>query len=98
MLPANKNKAKRNEKYIKFWQLAYELRENTWVQSIVGKLHGSIKDVLREVGRVYGELTKTEPTIRTVAETQKPFLVDSDTIIRKALPRLVQTEERKMWK
>ena len=98
MLPANKHKAKRNEKYIKFWQLALELRENTWVQSIVGKVHGSSVMCYGKLDGYIVNWQKTEPTIRrTVAEMQKTFLVDSDIIIRKALIGLVQTEEQKMW-
>lgn len=54
--------------------------------------------MLREVEWVYSELLETEPLIiRTVAEIQNIFLMDSDTIIWKALSRLLQTEERKMW-
>ena len=65
---------------------------------IVPILVGALRDVLREVEWVYSELLETEPLIiRTVAEIQNIFLMDSDTIIWKALSRLLQTEERKMW-
>ena len=65
---------------------------------IVPILVGALRDVLREVEWVYSELLETEPLIiRTVAEIQNIFLMDSVTIIWKALSRLLQTEERKMW-
>lgn len=68
------------------------------VPIFVGALQGGIRDVLREVEWVYSELLETKPLIiRTVAEIQNIFLMDSDTIIWKALSRLLQTEERKMW-
>lgn len=54
--------AKRNKKYTKHWQLAFELRERIWVWDMyytfaVGALVGGIKDVLPEVGRAF-ELQK----------------------------------------
>ena len=64
------------------------------VPIVVGALHGGITDVLREVGRVFSELPETELTILgTVADMQKTFLVDSDTIIEKVFSGLVQTED-----
>ena len=72
-------KAKRNEKHTKYRQLALELREKTLV---VGALVGGIKDVLREVARVFSEVPKTEPAITmTVVEMQETVLIGSDTII-----------------
>lgn len=54
--------AKRNKKYTKHRQLAFELRERIWVWDMyytfaVGALVGGIKDVLPEVGRAF-ELQK----------------------------------------
>ena len=72
-------KAKRNEKHTKYRQLALELREKTLV---VGALVGGIKDVLREVGRIFSEVPETETAITmTVVEMQETVLIGSDTII-----------------
>ena len=79
---------KRNEKATKYRQLAFELRERrpgydiTIVPVVIGALDGGIKDVLHDMGRVFGERLERERLAEiTVAEMQKTVLMDSESIV-----------------
>ena len=79
--------AKRNEKVTKYRQLAFELRERrpgyniTIVHVVIG---GGMKEVLRDVERVFSEHSEPERLAEiTVAEMQKTILMDSESRIRK---------------
>ena len=73
--------AKRNEKVTKYRQLAFELKERrpgyniTIVPVVIGALGGGIKEVLRDVERVFSEHSERERLAKiTVAEMQKTIL------------------------
>ena len=92
--------AKRNEKVTKYRQLAFELRERrpgyniTIVPVVIGALGGGIKEVLRDVERVFSEHSEQERLAKiTVAEMQKTILMDGESMIRKVLSGIVQHED-----
>ena len=64
--------AKRNEKVTKYQQLAFELKERRPgydITIVIGTLGGGIKEVLRDVGRVFSKCLERERLIEiTVAE------------------------------
>ena len=79
--------------------MVLELRERgsgfdvTIVSVVIGALGGGIKEVLRDVGRVFSECLDRERLIEiTVAEMHNTVLMDSKSIVRKVLPGLVQHE------
>ena len=91
--------AKRYEKVTKYRQLALELRERrpgyniTIVPVVIGALGGGIKEVLRDVERVFSEHSEPERSAEiTVAEMQKTILMDGESMIGKVLSGLVQQE------
>ena len=92
--------AKRNEKVTKYRQVAFELRERrpgyniTIVSVVIGALDGGIKEVLRDVERVFSEHSERERLAKiTVAEMQKTILMNGESMIRKVLSGIVQHED-----
>ena len=92
--------AKRNEKMTKYRQLAFELRERrpgfdiTIIPVVIGALGGGMKEVLRDVERIFSERLEGEWLAeRAVAEMQKTVLMDSESMVRKVLSELVQPED-----
>ena len=91
---------KRNDKMTKNRQLAFELRERrpgydiVIIPVVIGALGGGIKEVLRDVERIFSERLERERLAeRAVAEMQKTVLVDSESMVRKVLSGLVQHED-----
>ena len=89
--------AKRNEKVTKYRQLAFELRERrpgydiAIIPVVIGALGGGMKEVLRDVERVFSErLERKKLAEKAVAEMQKTVLMDSESMVRKVLSGLVQ--------
>ena len=75
----------------KFQQLAFELRERrpgyniTIVPIAIGALGGGIKEVLRDVERVFSEHSERERLAEiTVAEMQNTILMDGESMILKS--------------
>ena len=92
--------AKRNEKVTKYRQFAFELGEMrpgyniTIVPVVIAAIGGGIKEVLCDVERVFSENSEPERLAEiTVAEMQKTILMDSESMVRKVLPGLVQYED-----
>ena len=92
--------AKRNERVTKYRQLTCELRERrpgyniTIVPVVIGALGGSIKEMLRDMERVFSEHSEPERLAEiTAAKMQKTILMDVESIIRKVLSGLVQHED-----
>ena len=84
----------------KYRQLAFELRERRpgynimIVPIVIRALGGGIKELLRDVERVFREHSEPERLAGiTVAEMQKTILMDSESMIRKILSGLVQHED-----
>ena len=86
---------KRNEKQTKYRKLAFELRETRVGYNIVvipfmiGALGGGVKETIQQIDRIFG---KGNWGKIIVGEMQKTILMDSESIIRKVLSGLVQTE------
>ena len=89
--------AKRNKKVTKYRQLAFELRERrpgydiAIIPVVIGALGGGMKEVLRDVERVFSErLERKKLAEKAVAEMQKTVLMDSESMVRKVLSGLIQ--------
>ena len=86
---------KRDEKRTKYRQLAFELRERTAEYKIyakpvvIGALGGGIKEAIHEVKKIFKQDDLSE---KIVGEMQRTILMDGETIIRKILSELVQTD------
>ena len=86
---------KKNEKRTKYRQLAFELRERrvdyniVVVPLVIGALGGGVKETIQQIERIFG---KGDWGKRIIGEMQKTILMDSESIIRKVLSGLVQTE------
>ena len=85
-----------NEKVTKYRQLAFKLRERRPGYNImivplgIGALGGGIKEVLRDVERVFSEHSERERSAKiTVAKMQKTILMDGNSMIQKVLSGLV---------
>ena len=86
---------KRDEKRIKYRQLTFELRERRAeykiyvIPVVIGALSGGIKEPIHEVKKMFkqNDLSK-----KLVGEMQRTILKDGETVIRKILSRLVQTD------
>ena len=89
---------KRADKLTRYRQLAFEMRERrpgytvTIVPVIIRALGGGMKKTINELTKL---LAKHELVVKTAAEMQKTILMDSETLLRKALSGIVQsvTEE-----
>ena len=81
-----------NEKQTKYRQLSFELRERrvgyniVVVPLVIAALGGGVKGTIQQIERIFG---KGDWGKRTVGET---ILMDSESIIRKVLSGLIQTE------
>ena len=92
--PQQQNTAtKRLEKLTKYRQLAFKTRErrtgyNIMVVSlIIGALGGGMRQITKDMGMIF----ESNNTIKkTIWETQKTILMDSETIVRKVLSGLIQ--------
>ena len=61
---------------------------------VIGALGGGMKEVLRDVERVFSErLERKKLAEKAVAEMQKTVLMDSESMVRKVLSGLVQHED-----
>ena len=82
-------------KWTKYRQLAFKLRERraeykTYViPVIIGALGGGIKEAIHEVKKIFEQDDLNE---KVVGEMQITILMDGETIIRKILSGLVQTD------
>ena len=91
----NNIEAKVKEKLDKYQQLVFETRENRVgyrvdvVPLVLGCLGGGIGKLWKNVQKVIETETETE---RIVKEMQKTVLMDSESIMRKVLSRVVQPE------
>ena len=88
--------AKRNAKMTKYRQLAFESRERrpgfdiAVIPVVIGALGGGMKEVLRDVERVFSERLERERSAeRAVAEMQKTVVMDSESMVRKVLSGLL---------
>ena len=94
-LQENNIVTKRDEKRTKYRHLAFELRE--WraeykiyvIPVVIGALGGRIKEAIHEVKKIFKQDDLSEIIVR---ELQRTILMDSQTIIRKILSGLVQTD------
>ena len=86
---------KRDEKRTKYRQLPFELREHRAeykiyvIPVVIGALGGGIKEVIHEVKKIFKQDDLSE---KIVGEMQRTILMDGETIIRKILSGLVQTD------
>ena len=86
---------KQGEKETKYRQLALELRERRaeykiYVIPVVkGALGGGIKEAIHEVKKIFKQ---DDLSGKIVGEMQRTILMDGETVIRKILSGLVQTE------
>ena len=84
----------RNEKQTKYRQLAFELRERRAGYKIkvtpivIGALGGGVKETKRQINLIFD---KDELSEKVVGEMQKTILMDSETLIRKVLSGLIQS-------
>ena len=91
----NNIEKKRIEKRTNYRQLALEIRERILgfkvkvVPLVISAFGGGIKEILKELVNMFGRDDLCE---RIVAEMQKTILMDSETIIRKVLSGLVQSD------
>jgi hypothetical protein len=89
-------KAKRQEKLTKYRQLAFEMRERrigytiTVVPLVIGALGGGMKGAMLDAGKLFSD--NDELVRKTVVEMQMTVLMDSETMIRKVLSGLIQSE------
>ena len=65
----------------------------TVIPVVIGALDGGIEKTISELSRL---ITKRDVVLRTVSEMQKTILMDSESIIRKVMSRLVQGDEDEM--
>ena len=61
----------------------------TIVPVIIGALGGSMRKTINKLTKL---LAKHELVIKTVAEMQKTILMDSETLLRKVLSGIVQSD------
>ena len=86
---------KRLEKRTNQRQLAFKIRERRpgfkvkVVALVISAFGGGIKEILKKLESMF---EKDDLYERIVAEIQKTILMDSETIIRKVLSRLVQSD------
>ena len=86
---------KRDEKRTKYRQLAFELRERRAeykiyvIPVVIGALSGGIKEEIHEVKKIFKQDDLSEKIAR---EMQRTILMDGETIIRKILSGLAQTD------
>ena len=86
---------KRTDKLTRYRQLAFEMRERrngytvTIVPVIIGTLGGGMKKTINEVTKL---LAKHELVVRIAAKMQKTILMDSETLLRKVLSGIVQSD------
>ena len=86
---------KRRDKLTRYRQLAFEVRERrpgysiTFVPVIIGALGGGMKKTMNDLTKLF---TKQELVVKTVSETQKTILTDSETLLRKVFSELVQSD------
>ena len=85
---------KRTDKLTRYRQLAFEMRERprytvTIVPIIIGALGGGMKKTTNELSKL---LAKHELVVKTAAEMQKTILMDSETLLRKVLSGIVQSD------
>ena len=59
------------------------------ISVVIGELGGGIKEAILEVKKIF---KKDDLSEKIVGEMERTVLMDSETIIRKILPGLVQTE------
>ena len=59
------------------------------ISVVIGDLGGGIKEAILEVKKIF---KKDDLSEKIVGEMERTVLMDSETIIRKILPGLVQTE------
>ena len=93
----NKNNIEKKgiEKRTNYRQLALEIREKRLgfkvkvVPLVISAFGGGIKEILKELVNMF---EKDDLYERIVAEMQKTILIDSETIIRKVLSGLVQSD------
>ena len=95
--PQQRNiEVKRVEKLTKYRQLAYETRERRpsfeirIVPVIIGALGGGVKQAMNDLKGIFG---KEDICKNLIGEMQKTILMDSETIIRKVLSGLIQSDE-----
>ena len=87
---------KRTDKLTRYRQLAFEMRERrprytvTIVPVIIGALGGGMKKTTNELTKL---LAKHELAVKTAAEMQKTILMDSETLLRKVLSGIVQSDK-----
>ena len=80
---------------MRYRQLAFEMREKrpgytvTIVPVIIEALGGGMKKTTNELTKL---LAKHELVIKTAAEMQKMILMDSETLLRKVLFGIVQSD------
>ena len=83
------------EKYTKYRQLAFEMRERRIgyeifvVPLIIGALGGGVREIIRNAKKIFDNKERVR---KIVGEMQKTVLMDSESIIRKVLSGLVQSE------
>ena len=88
---------KRVEKLNKYRQLAFEMRERrpgykiTVVPLIIGALGGGVKETSKYVEMVFGK--EVEKSSKVLGEMQKTVLMDSESIIRKVISGLFQSQD-----
>ena len=91
----NNTVTKGDEKRTKYRQLAFELRERRAeykiyvIPAVIGALGGSIKEAIHEVKKIFKHNDLSE---KIVGEMQRTVLLDGETIVRKMLSGLVQTD------
>ena len=91
----NNIEKKRLEKKTNYRQLAFEIRERRpgfkvrVVPLVISAFGGGIKEILKELENMF---EKDDLCERVVAEIQKTILMDSDTVIRKVLSGLAQSD------
>ena len=83
------------EKFTKYRQLAFEMRERRIgyeifvVPLIIGALGGGVREIIRNAKKIFDNKERVR---KIVGEMQKTVLMDSESIIRKLLSGLVQSE------
>ena len=83
------------EKFTKYCQLAFEMRERRIgyeifvVPLIIGALGENDREIIRNAKKIFDNKERVR---KIVGEMQKTILMDSESIIRKVLSGLVQSE------